>query len=148
MKNSGRPDSFKHKLTNSLKIIALVAIVGALKFGSQLAELIPVDPPSPEIKQLADATTMTPEAQQVFYRQRPTIQPKADFFKSCRQLSKVSEGQLLLGCYISDGQSGNIYIQSVVDARFNGMMEAIAAHEMLHAATPKGCPSRHRSTFA
>jgi hypothetical protein len=134
MKKSGRPGSIKRQLTHSWKTIALVAVLGALGLGSRLAELIPVDPPSPEIKQLADATTMTPEAQQVFYRQKPTIQPKADFFKSCQPLGKLDEGQLLLGCYVSDGQSGKIVIQSIQDARFNGMMEAIAAHEMLHAA--------------
>jgi hypothetical protein len=141
MKKSGQPGSIKSQLTHSWKAIALVAVLGALGFGSRLAELIPVGPPSPEIKQLADATTMTPEAQQVFYRQKPTIQPKAAFKESCQQLDKLSEGQLLLGCYISNGRSGKIVIQSIQDARFNGMMEAIAAHEMLHAAYSRLSPS-------
>lgn len=134
MKKSGRSGLIQRKLTNAWKVVVLVALVVGLRYGSQLAELIPVSPSSPAIKQLADATTMTPEAQQVFYRQNPTIQPKADFFKSCQKLGKLSEGQLLLGCYISNGQSGKIAIQSITDARFKGMMEAIAAHEMLHAA--------------
>jgi hypothetical protein len=134
MKKSGRSNSIKRQLAHSWKAIALVTVLGALGFGSRLVELIPVAPPSPEIKQLADATTMTPEAQQVFYRQKPTIQPKTAFKKSCQQLNKLGEGQLLLGCFISNGKSGKIVIQSIQDARFNGMMEAIAAHEMLHAA--------------
>jgi uncharacterized coiled-coil DUF342 family protein len=141
MKKSERSNSIKSQLTHSWKTIALVAVLGALGFGSRLAELIPVPPPSPEIKQLADATTMTPEAQQVFYRQKPTIQPKAAFKESCQQVDKLGEGQLLLGCYISNGRSGKIVIQSIRDARFNGMTEAIAAHEMLHAVYNRLSPS-------
>ncbi len=133
MKNFGRP-STKKRLPHSWKIIALVAALGTLKFGPQVAALIPVAPPSPAIKRLADATTMTPEAQQIFYRQTPTIQPKPAFFKGCQQSGKLGEGQFLLGCYVSDGQSGKIIIQSIPDIHFKGMMEAIAAHEMLHAA--------------
>jgi hypothetical protein len=69
MKKSGRSGRIQRKLTNAWKIIVLVALVIGLRYGSQLVELIPVSPSSPAIKQLADATTMTPEAQQVFYRQ-------------------------------------------------------------------------------
>jgi uncharacterized coiled-coil DUF342 family protein len=122
------------KKNNPWKIIALGAALIALRFGSQIADWIPVAPLSPEIKQLAHATTMTPEAQQIFYRQAPTIQPKEAFLKSCEQLGKLEEGQFLLGCYISNGQSGKIVIQSISDVRFNGTMEVAAAHEMLHAA--------------
>jgi hypothetical protein len=134
MKKLGRTRSAKGKLINSWKFIALVAVFGALRFGPQLVDWLPVEPTSHDIKKLADATTMTSEAQQVFYKQTPTIQPKSNFLKDCHKLDKLDEDQLLLGCYVSDGQSGKIVIESIPDARFKGMMELIAAHEMLHAA--------------
>jgi phage shock protein A len=134
MRNSGRPSKTKGKSIKSWQIIAIATVLGALRFGPQVAAFIPVEPPSLEIKQLADATTMTPEAQQIFYRQTPTIQPKAAFSENCPQSRKLDEGQFLLGCYVHDGESGKIVIESIPDARFKGMMESIAAHEMLHAA--------------
>jgi uncharacterized phage infection (PIP) family protein YhgE len=134
MKKLGRTRTTKGKSIKSWKIIALVAVIGALRFGPQLVDSLPVKPPSREIKQLADATTMTSEAQHIFYKQTPTIQPKSTFLKDCQKLDKLDEDQLLLGCYISDGQSGKIVIESITDSRFKGMMESIAAHEMLHAA--------------
>jgi DNA repair exonuclease SbcCD ATPase subunit len=134
MKDSRRPSKTKGKSIKSWQIIAIATVLGALRFGPQVVALIPVEPPSLEIKQLADATTMTPEAQQIFYRQTPTIQPKAAFSENCPQSRKLDEGQFLLGCYVHDGESGKIVIESIPDARFKGMMESIAAHEMLHAA--------------
>ncbi len=134
MKTLGRTKSVKGKSIDSWKIIAVVTVIGALRFGPHLGDLLPVEPPSREIKKLAEATTMTSEAQQIFYKQKPTIQPKSTFLKECQKLGKLDEDQLLLGCYISDGRAGKIVIESIPDARFKGMMESIAAHEMLHAA--------------
>ncbi|HBE19903.1 MAG TPA: hypothetical protein DEG17_24280 [Cyanobacteria bacterium UBA11149] len=93
-----------------------------------------VSPPSVEIERLAIATTMTPEAQQLFYRQTPTIEPKETFFKVCEKIVKTSDTLILFGCYSGNRQSGKIAIRSVTDPRFKGVMEVTAAHEMLHAA--------------
>jgi DNA repair exonuclease SbcCD ATPase subunit len=134
MKKLGWTRSAKGKSINSWKLIAFVAVFGALRFGPQLVDWFPVKPTSHEIKQLADATTMTSEAQQIFYKQTPTIQPKSAFLKECQKLNKLDKDQFLLGCYLSNGQSGKIVIESISGPHFKGMMELIAAHEMLHAA--------------
>ncbi|ABW26250.1 hypothetical protein [Acaryochloris marina] len=91
-------------------------------------------PTSPQIEQLAIDTMMTQKAQQLFYQQEPRIEPKKTFHKLCRKASHNTEKTILLGCFISDGYEGSIIIQSVTDPRLDGMMEMVAAHEMLHAA--------------
>jgi hypothetical protein len=109
--------------------------IGAVKFSPQLFDwLIKVKPPSLEVEQLAKSATMTEEAQQLFYRQAPIIQPKQAFFQSCREPGKSDESQIMLGCYRGSGRSGEIFIQAITDKRFNGTMEVTAAHEMLHVA--------------
>lgn len=97
-------------------------------------EWIGVSPPSPEIERLAIATTMTPNAEQIFYQQTPTIEPKETFFKVCEKVGKMNDTLVLFGCYSGNRQSGKIAIRSVTDPRFEGIMEVTAAHEMLHAA--------------
>jgi hypothetical protein len=117
-------------------------LLGLLGFGVPIAlEELPLllNPPAPEIVQLASATAMTPEATKLFYRQQPKIEPKATFAQSCSKVNHGSEELIALGCFrsLSRGSyvvSGKISIQSIVDPRFQGIMETTAAHEMLHAA--------------
>ena len=97
-----------------------------------------LNPPSAEITRLTIATAMTPEATQLFYRQTPAIEPKPVFAQSCSKINHAAEELVALGCFRSSTQSGRIisgkiYIQSITDARFDGIMEVTAAHEMLHA---------------
>lgn len=103
---------------------------------SSCSQIIPKtdEPSSPQIKQLAIDTTMTLKARQLFYQQDPRIEPKAAFHKLCRKAGESTEKTILLGCFTSNGHRGNIIIQSVTDPRLAGMMEMVAAHEMLHAA--------------
>ena len=91
-------------------------------------------PSSPKVKQLAIDTRMTPKAQQLFYQQEPRIEPKKIFHNLCRKADHNTEKTILLGCFIYNGSEGSIIIQSVTDPRLDGMMEMVAAHEMLHAA--------------
>jgi phage shock protein A len=114
--------------------IFLVVAVGGLALRPQIANLIPVAPPSTEVEQLAQETTMTSEAQQIFYRQTPSIEQKPAFFEGCQKPGKIGEKLIAFGCYVSNGRSGKIMLQSVSDVRFQGIMEVSAAHEMLHAA--------------
>lgn len=106
---------------------------GWLSGCSQLAPKI-YEPSSPKIKQLAIDTTMTPKAQQLFYQQEPRIEPKKTFHQLCRKTDHHTEKTILLGCFTSNGYEGSIILQSVTDPRLAGMMEMVAAHEMLHAA--------------
>lgn len=95
------------------------------------------EPSSPEIEALALATTMTPDAQQVFYQQDPKIAPKSQFHSLCSKVHRNLEETVLLGCFTSNGHRGNIIIQSVTDHRLEGTMEVVAAHELLHAVYQK-----------
>ncbi|NJN24289.1 MAG: hypothetical protein HC810_07750, partial [Acaryochloridaceae cyanobacterium RL_2_7] len=92
------------------------------------------EPSSPEIEQLAIATSMTEKARQIFYKQNPQIAPKQEFHRLCRGTNHNPEKTVLLGCFIHQGGRGNIFIQSVTDSRLQGTIEVVAAHEMLHAA--------------
>ncbi len=105
------------------------------------------EPSSPKIKQLAIDTTMTLKAQQLFYQQKPRIESKRTFHQLCRKVGHNPEKTIILGCFTSNGYRGNIIIQSVTDSRLAGMMEMVAAHEMLHAAYQK-MSSKERARLA
>lgn len=90
--------------------------------------------PSARVAQLAEATTLTPDAQRLFYRQNPTVEPRDRILEQC----EVLEGELVLGCYIQESQGSRIvrskiFIQQVDDPQLQGTTEVIAAHELLHA---------------
>lgn len=112
----------------------LVVALCPILLHSQFDNWIGVAPPSVEIERLAISSTMTREAQQIFYRQTPTIEPKQTFFNICQTSKKTNDTLIMFGCYFNNGKSGKIAIQSVTDDRFQGVMEVTAAHEMLHAA--------------
>ena len=78
---------------------------------------------------LAADDTMTPEAQRLFYVNRPNITNGSAFTTHC---PAGSEKTVVLGCYV--GQDTGIYVYAVSDARLNGVEQVTAAHEMLHAA--------------
>lgn len=83
--------------------------------------------PSAAVKQLADNDTMIGRGRDLFYISDPQIQQGAVFNKSCKD---EGEKTIVLGCY----KLQQIYLYDVTDARFNGVKEVTAAHEMLHAA--------------
>ncbi|MEM9136588.1 MAG: hypothetical protein AAGB01_04470 [Cyanobacteria bacterium P01_F01_bin.42] len=117
----------------------LVLVLGYLVFGSPENGLFrsTYRPSSPEIEALAVATTMTPDAQQLFYRQKPQVASKENFHSLCNKVERNREKTVLLGCFTSNGYRGNIVIQSITDSRLEGTMEVVAAHELLHAAYQK-----------
>jgi hypothetical protein len=126
----------KSKSGRSSNILPWMAVLGSvvlIGYGQRFFRPI-YQPSSPEVERLATVTTMTPEAQQLFYQQDPEIVPKQSFHTHCRQASHALEKTIILGCYRSNGYKGRILIQSVTDERLQGTMEVTAAHEMLHAA--------------
>ncbi len=82
--------------------------------------------PSAEVKQLADNTQLEQKARDLFYVSDPQIQDSATFNESC----SANEKSIVLGCY----KAQRIYLYNIEDARFSGIKEVTAAHEMLHAA--------------
>lgn len=73
---------------------------------------------------------MTDTARKIFYVNKPAIETKASFSKSCPNGSR--EQTIVLGCYQSNQQG--IFLLDVTDPRLNGVEQVTAAHEMLHAA--------------
>lgn len=83
--------------------------------------------PSINAAQLATETTMTNYGRRIFYVQKPELQEKAAFYKSCEE----GETTIVLGCF---KPNNGIYILNVTDDRLHGVEQVTAAHEMLHAA--------------
>lgn len=81
--------------------------------------------PNAEVKALADNTQMQQYARNLFYASNPQIQDSTTFNQSCSSNEKT----IVLGCY----KAQQIYIFNVKDARFDGIKEVTAVHEMLHA---------------
>jgi hypothetical protein len=82
--------------------------------------------PDPEIDDLATRTTMTEEAQAIFFATSPQLRARAGFTLSC----PTKERRQILGCY----RNGKIFILRVDRPELAPVMEVTAAHEMLHAA--------------
>jgi hypothetical protein len=79
------------------------------------------------IAALATKAEMSDKARRIFYVNKPEIQEKATFYKSCEE----GETAVVLGCY---KPRNGIYLLKVDDQRLAGVEEVTAAHEMLHAA--------------
>ena len=104
--------------------------------------------PTVDATRLATEGTMTDKARKIFYLQKPLVQDKATFYKSCEE----GETSIVLGCYkptrtlnckggsivtkvVGCGNDqGGIFVLKVDDQRLNGVEQVTAAHEMLHAA--------------
>jgi hypothetical protein len=85
--------------------------------------------PSAVVERLAHDTTMTEQAQHLFYINHPNVASKQSFAKSC---PSGGEKTIVLGCY--RGNQTGIYVLAVTDDRLHGVEQVTAAHEMLHAA--------------
>lgn len=90
------------------------------------ARLHNYEPPE-AIAQLAQTTTMTPEATRLFYVYHPELNDKSTFNERCT----TREQTIVLGCYVSNR---GIYLYDVQDPRLQGVKQVTAAHEMLHVA--------------
>jgi hypothetical protein len=86
--------------------------------------------PPAAVSALAAEDTLTDYGRKIFYVNRPEIEPKAEFARSCP--NNGGEQTIVLGCYHGD-QSG-IFLLRVDDPRLNGVLQVTAAHEMLHGA--------------
>lgn len=123
-----------------LSFSALGLLVWALFNQQALIDLwrIQTYQPPAAISTLADNAGFTTHARQLFYASQPTISDAATFNTQC---TNATEESIVLGCY----KAQSIYLFDVTDARFNGVEEVTAAHEMLHAAyerLPPGEKSR------
>lgn len=83
--------------------------------------------PTVDAAQLATQSTMSDLGRRIFYLQKPQVQDKVAFYKSCEE----GETAIVLGCY---KPNFGIYLLRVTDDRLEGVEQVTAAHEMLHAA--------------
>jgi hypothetical protein len=84
--------------------------------------------PSSELEGYVDRALFTDEGQFLFFASRPVISPEGEFDSVC---ATRTEDVGILGCYLPDDQT--ILLYDVTDARLDGLEEAVAAHELLHA---------------
>lgn len=124
-----RNSKFSKVLSVVVSAAVVVGAIGAVFFRQQIYDTWRLRgyAPSAEIVALAADTTMTDEAEHIFYVTHPSVTDAATFNENCH----IEEFSIVLGCYISNG---NIYVFDVTDKRLNGIHEVTAAHEMLHAA--------------
>jgi hypothetical protein len=79
------------------------------------------------VSNIANDTTMSSYGRKLFYVNKPQLQNKAAFYKSCEE----GETTVVLGCY---KPKQGIFILDVDDERLDGIEQVTAAHEMLHVA--------------
>ena len=95
--------------------------------------------PPAALQNIATETTMNAEGRKLFFVNKPALQEKAAFYKSCEE----GETTIVLGCYKpNDG----IFVLNVTDARLEGIMQVTSAHEMLHVAYER-LSSREKKTI-
>ena len=85
------------------------------------------NPPSTEIIDMAEKTTMNDYAKRIFYASVPQLNDAATFNEHC---TNHGSEMVLLGCFYR----GKIYIFDITDVEIAGAKYVTAAHEMLHAA--------------
>ncbi len=120
-------NSFK-RILSALLTVSAIAVLAFTWFNRRELQdwwaLRDYTPPT-EVVALADTTTMTDEARNIFYVNNPLIVDEVQFNSACKP-----ESTIVLGCYISrDG----IYIFDIQDDRLAGVKQVTAAHELLHA---------------
>lgn len=84
--------------------------------------------PPPAIAAITVANEFTDQGDKLFYVNAPEIVSGEAFSSYC---PVGGEKTVVLGCYLA-GDNG-IYLYNVSDERLDGVIEATAAHEMLHA---------------
>ena len=87
--------------------------------------------PSSQVVTLADQSGMSDRGRFLFMASQPQIDDRSDFNNNCTSREHSS---VVLGCYVSNGLVGRIFIFNVTDERISDVKIVTAAHEMLHAA--------------
>lgn len=86
--------------------------------------------PSSSVQETAKRAGLSDTGTFYLYASQTAIVDQAAFNTACGSLQ--TEQSVVLGCYVAPERK--IYIYNVSDPRLDGVIEATAAHEMLHAA--------------
>lgn len=113
-------------------LLLLAAAAAALLFRQQLFDqyVVWTFKPSASVVSAADRAGLNDTGKFFLYASQTEIVDRTMFNSACGSLQ--NEQTVVLGCYTSPGQ--RIYVYDVTDSRLDGVVEATAAHEMLHAA--------------
>lgn len=116
-----------------IALLALVLVVGgafAYSHRQEISDHFAAQnfSPTAEVAALADRLALTEAGTRVFFASQPTLDASQNFNEQCRSVEHA-EGSNVLGCY----SGGVIHLFQVTDPRLNGIVEATAAHELLHA---------------
>lgn len=130
-----------------ISLVLLIAVASGWLFRLDISDwwrLRDYDP-SAEVVALAEQTTMTSDAERLFYTTHPDVTGEETFNANCRQ-GEATEYSIVLGCYVSNGGLyGNMYLYDIDDPRLSGVVQVTAAHELLHAAYDRlGTKERER----
>ena len=85
------------------------------------------NPPTPEVVELADRTSMSSFGRRIFFASVPSIDDAEELNENC---SDIETTMIILGCYAR----GRIHVFNVRDERIVSAKYVTSAHEMLHAA--------------
>lgn len=117
-----------------LTLVLLVALVAAGIFAftqrQEIADYFRANnfTPTSEIESLVDQLALTDSGERVFFASHPTLDASQRFNDHCAGVDHSEQGHVL-GCYAGE----NIHLFAVTDERLGGVVEATAAHELLHA---------------
>lgn len=138
-------DTSTHRTSTVLKLATLLALLGAfvwLVFARQdVMDWVKLRnyTPSEQVASINTSIGLTPYGQKLFYVNHPEVDTDRTVF--AQQCPIDVEKTIVLGCYL--GGDNGIFLFDPSDERLNGVTEATAAHEMLHAAYSR-IPSKER----
>lgn len=84
--------------------------------------------PSTEIATLVDRLPFTDAGRRIFLASEPTLEASQRFNEQCADVDH-DEDSHVIGCFTA----GRIHLFNIQDERLSGVVEATAAHELLHA---------------
>lgn len=113
-------------------------VISSLFFRQQIVDQVTVwqHPASSEIVAISKRAGLNDTGTFYLAASQTAIVDKTQFNKACSSL--INEKTVILGCY--EPSTKRIYVYNVADQRLDGVREATAAHEMLHAAYDRLLP--------
>lgn len=113
-----------------LLCLLIVAVFVAASFRQQIRDhfsAIAFDP-TPRVSEVLEDLRLTDSGERIFLATHPTVDGSQNFNEQCAGVDHSEEGHVL-GCFAHD----RIHLFDVTDERVTGIVEATAAHELLHA---------------
>lgn len=114
-------------------IFLILGLALGLTFWQNIADYVRANSveKSPEIVQISQKIGLKDGVKNIFFATNPQILGRENFSKHCKNLLEKTS---VLGCYKNSSTlDDEIFLFDVEDAELDGIREATAAHELLHA---------------